>query len=196
MLQIKKDTFQRCPPPVQNGSTRLRNLTIFHWLWSDCDTEVDSRGPPGLWDVLLHYSPVWIERRGDGPWMPILIQFFLNSYFDRFLSRISHFLHIYDLKVTSLFSWCLLTHPSQIFPIPDKAKQTDNAFIVAHALQPHTSHAGEVKGYKWDGRGVNVNGTQGALILREERPMSVRRRVAIILHPWPHNSLYFPPFQM
>ena len=54
---------------------------------------------------------------------------------------------------------------------------------VAPALQLHTSHAGEVKRYKWHGMGVNVNGTQGALILGEERPMSVGRRGAIMLHP-------------
>ena len=52
---------------------------------------------------------------------------------------------------------------------------------VAEPLQLHTWHAREVKQYKWHARGVNVNGTQGALILREERPMSVGRRAAIML---------------
>ena len=55
-------------------------------------------------------------------------------------------------------------------------------------MQLHTLHAREVKRYKWHARGVNVNGTQGALILREERPMSVGRMGAMMFHPsdqWP-----------
>ena len=38
-----------------------------------------SHSPLGLWDMLLHYSPVPIEKPSDGPWIHILIRFFTKA---------------------------------------------------------------------------------------------------------------------
>ena len=93
-ITVKETHFSALhPATVQNGSTRLRNLTIFHWLWGDCDIEVDCETrycitrQCGLKGRLMAGECLfWFD-------------FFSKAFFDRFLSLISHFLCMYDLTV-------------------------------------------------------------------------------------------------
>ena len=98
-ITVKETHFSALhPATVQNGSTRLRNLTIFHWLWGDCDIEVDS-----CW-IVKRVTALLASVDWKAGWWPV------NAYFDLIFSQ-KPFL-IDSSASSATFSACMTSQSS------------------------------------------------------------------------------------